>query len=321
MIIETNELTKKYETGTALNKLSLQVPQNAIFGFLGPNGAGKSTTMKILLGLIRPSSGTGSIFGYDIAQQSVQIRERVGYLAQDPRFYNHMTARETLRFVARFFEMDARTTEARINESLELVGLADKADRAIKGFSGGERQRLGIAQAQLNDPDLLILDEPAAALDPMGRRDVLQIIERLRERATIFYSTHILDDVQRVSDKVAILNRGELVAQAPIDDLLGGSGNHAYTVTFAGNPNGSQVMLQKQTWVQAVTAVSENGLHQWQVEVSDQQAAETQLLPILLHDSQLAIKSFGKRKQNLEEVFVGLVEGDSIDHNLKTRTT
>lgn len=308
-VIETNELTKKYEAGTALNKLSLQVPQNAIFGFLGPNGAGKSTMMKILLGLIQPSSGTGSIFGYDIAQQSVNIRERVGYLAQDPRFYSHMTARETLQFVMRFFEMDARTTEARINESLELVGLADKADRSTKGFSGGERQRLGIAQAQLNDPDLLILDEPAAALDPMGRRDVLHIIERLRERATIFYSTHILDDVQRVSDMVAILNRGELVAQAPIDDLLSGSGNYVYTVTFTGNPNGAQEMLQQQTWVRELTDQSQNGLHEWHIDVADEQAAETELLPILLHSDGIAVKSFGKSKQNLEEVFVGLVKG------------
>lgn len=307
MIIETNELTKAYPGATVLNKLSLQVPQNAIFGFLGPNGAGKSTTMKLLLGLIRPSTGTGTIFGHDIVRESVQIRQRVGYLAQDPRFYGHMTARETLRFVARFFEMEPRTTETRIAESLELVGLADKADRAIKGFSGGERQRLGIAQAQLNDPDLLILDEPAAALDPMGRRDVLQIISRLRERATIFYSTHILDDVQRVSDQVAILNRGELVAQAPIDELLG-NGRSVYTVTFAGDPNGADVILQAQKWVQAVTPVSENGVHEWQVDVSDEQAAETRLLPILLHDSNVAIKSFGKSQQDLEAVFVNLVQ-------------
>ncbi|NKQ37818.1 MAG: ABC transporter ATP-binding protein [Chloroflexi bacterium] len=315
MIIETDKLTKQYKTGIALNKLSLQVPRNATFGFLGPNGAGKSTAMKLLLGLIRPSSGSGAIFGHDIVQESVQIRERVGYLAQEPRFYSHMTARETLRFVARFFEMDARTSEKRIIESLELVGLANKADRAIKGFSGGERQRLGIAQAQLNDPDLLILDEPAAALDPMGRRDVLRIIKRLQERATIFYSTHILDDVQRVSDRVAILNNGTLVAQAPVAELLGSQGNHAYTVTFAGEANGAQAALQNQAWVREVAVTAKNGLTEWQVDVDDAQAAETQLLPILLHGggdsaSPIAVKSFGKRKQNLENVFVNLVEGE-----------
>lgn len=308
MIIKTHELTKAYPTATALDKLSLEVPQNAIFGFLGPNGAGKSTAMKLLLGLIHPSSGGGSIFGHDIVRDSVAIRQRVGYLAQEPRFYNHMTARETLRFVARFFEMDARSVEKRINDSLALVGLTDKADRSIKGFSGGERQRLGIAQAQLNDPDLLILDEPAAALDPMGRRDVLHIIERLQERATVFYSTHILDDVQRVSDRVAILNRGKLVASAPIGDLLNSNGNSAYTVTFAGEPNGAQAALRAQPWVIDLTTDSEDGLHQWIVAVEDDFSAETHLLPTLLNHSQVAIKSFGKRQHNLEEVFVNLVE-------------
>jgi ABC-2 type transport system ATP-binding protein len=149
----------------------------------------------------------------DSARESVSIRQRVGYLAQDPRYYDHMTARETLRFTARFFYSGSgRMVEERIQETLDLVGLADKADLPIKGFSGGERQKLGIAQAQVNYPDLIILDEPAASLDPMGRRDVLEVMERLRKHTTIFYSTHILDDVQRVSNTVVIMNHGRLVA-------------------------------------------------------------------------------------------------------------
>src|SRR5690606_3205513 len=135
-----------------------------------------------------------------------------------------MTARETMRFAARFFYSGPRDAiEERIEETLALVGLEDKADRPIAGYSGGERQRLGIAQAQVNYPDLLILDEPAAALDPMGRRDVLEVMSRLRKHTTIFYSTHILDDVQKVSDTVAILKQGQLVAQAPIEELLAGN--------------------------------------------------------------------------------------------------
>src|SRR5690606_9384722 len=193
-----------------------RVPKNSIFGCLGPNGAGKTTTIKLLLGLARPTGGSATIFGLDVVNDSTEIRKRVGYLAQDPRFYEGMTARETLRFTARFFYNGPKAAiEDRINNTLELVGLSDKADRSIKGFSGGERQRLGIAQAQINFPDLLILDEPAAALDPMGRHDVLEVMERLRKHTTIFYSTHILDDVQKVSDTVAILKHGQLVAQAP----------------------------------------------------------------------------------------------------------
>jgi ABC-2 type transport system ATP-binding protein len=219
--IETRGLSKSYNKKIrALKGLDLQVEQNSIFGFLGPNGAGKTTTIKVLLGLVRPTGGSASVLGYDIVRESVEVRARVGYLPQAPRFYEHMTARETLRFSARFFyDGQKSAVERRIEETLELVGLTDKADRPIKGFSGGELQRLGIGQAQVNAPSVLILDEPAASLDPLGRRDVLKVMERLRQYSTIFYSTHILDDVQRVSDTVAILNQGELVVKAPTQEL------------------------------------------------------------------------------------------------------
>ena len=207
-----------------------------------------------------------------------------------------------------FFEIEPSKIEKRIDESLELVGLSHKADRSIKGFSGGERQRLGIAQAQLNEPDLLILDEPAAALDPMGRRDVLHIIEQLRERSTIFYSTHILDDVERVSDMVAIVSRGELVAQAPIAELLRGNGRSAYTIEFIGQPNGAKGTLEAQAWVRKIITSTDNGVQRWEVSVSNEAAAERQILPILLHGEGVSVKSFGKSHQNLEDVFVSLVE-------------
>lgn len=174
----------------------------------------------------------------------------MGYLAQHPRFYEDMTAREILRFTAHFFYMGPQSKiEARIDEMLELVDLGDKADRRIKGNSGGERQRLGIAQAQINDPDLLIQDEPAAALDPMGRLAVLQIMERLRQRTTIFYSTHILDDVQRVSDRVVILNQGRLISQGPIEELLVGDEGSVYTLQTIGDPAKAQARLSNQPWV------------------------------------------------------------------------
>jgi ABC-2 type transport system ATP-binding protein len=311
-VIHTQGLSKTFKGGIqALDGLDLKVPKNSIFGFLGPNGAGKSTTIKLLLGLIQPSAGQAMVFGHDIQRESVHIRRTVGYLAQDPRYYEELTARETLRFTARFFYKGPKhLLEARVAEMLEMVELQDKADRPIKGFSGGERQRLGIAQAQVNYPDLLILDEPAASLDPQGRHDVLTVMEKLRKYTTIFYSTHILDDVQRVSDTVAILNHGRLIAEAPIQELLAGkSGSSIYAVTFTGDAANAQARLSAQPWVQQINLVPVDGLNSWQVSVSDPQAAEDRLLRILLEDQGVSVKSFGRKTYNLEEVFLSLVEG------------
>jgi len=311
-VINTRSLSKAYNGVQALKSLDLKVPKNSVFGFLGPNGAGKTTAIKLLLGLIRPTSGSGSIFGQDIVKDSVDIRKRIGYLAQDPRFYGHMTARETLRFKARFYYRGpAPEIEKRITETLELVGLSDKADRPIKGFSGGERQRLGIAQAQINYPDLLILDEPAAALDPMGRRDVLEVMERLQKYATIFYSTHILDDVQRVSDSVAILNHGELVAQAPIQDLLAGSRGTIYSLDIEGEAGQARARIADQAWVSGIDVTSSHGQTTWQVSVTDDEAAKAQLLRLVLADEQLTVTRFGHKTYELEEIFVNIVEGDN----------
>ncbi len=309
LVIETKGLSKTYKEVMALNGLNLRVQEHSIFGFLGPNGAGKTTTIKLLLGLAQPTAGKGTVFGHDVVRDSMAIRNRVGYLAQDPRYYEHLSARETLRFVAHFFfSGPVDMLEARITETLELVGLADKADRPIKGFSGGERQRLGIAQAQINYPDLLILDEPAASLDPQGRRDVLEVMERLRKYTTIFYSTHILSDVQRVSDTVAILNHGQLVAEAPIEDLLtGGSGGIIYTVKLHGDPCNVQPLVASQSWAAAIKTTAGNGLTTWEVTVTDDSAAEDQLLRLVLSDPGVRVAEFGRHKHELEEVFLDIV--------------
>jgi ABC-2 type transport system ATP-binding protein len=313
-VISTRGLSKIYGDVQALKSLDLQVPRHSIFGFLGPNGSGKTTTIKLLLGLVRPTVGKGSIFGLDIVQNSVEIRQRIGFLAQDPRFYDFMTARETLRFKAGFFYRGPEAEiESRIAETLELVGLADKADRSIKGFSGGERQRLGIAQAQINHPDLLILDEPAAALDPMGRYDVLEVMERLQKHTTIFYSTHILDDVQRVSDAVAILDRGELVAQAPIEELLSGGDGTVYSLTLIGDATQAQARIAGQPWVSNINVLSANGETTWQVAVTDEAAAEDQLLRLVLFDEELTVTNFGRKRYELEEIFLNTVEGSRLD--------
>jgi len=315
-VIETQGLSKSYNGVDALKSLNLQVPKNSIFGFLGPNGSGKSTTIKLLLGLIHPTGGSGTVFGYDTVRKSPEIRTRVGYLAQDQRFYGHMTARETLRFAAGFFYTGPKVEiENRIDETLELVDLTGKADRHVQGFSGGERQRLGIAQAQINYPDLLIMDEPAASLDPQGRYDVLMVMERLRKYSTIFFSTHILDDVQKVSDTVAILNHGELVALAPIEELLAGSGNVVYSIVTKGNDDWAQARLSDLSWVTDVNRSGVNGWTRWQVIVDDEEAAEAELLRSVLSDSEIMVSEFGRKKFELEEIFLNIVKESNHDNN------
>jgi ABC-2 type transport system ATP-binding protein len=313
-VIETHGLTKTYKGVEALKPLDLQVQKNSICGFLGPNGAGKTTTIKLLLGLARPTGGSALVFGKDIKKENDLIRRKVGYLSQDPRYYDYMTARQTLRFTARFFyDGPHAEIEARIAETLELVGLADKADRPIKGFSGGERQRLGIAQAQINYPDLLILDEPAASLDPIGRKDVLDVMEKLRKHTTIFYSTHILDDVQRVSDTVIILNKGVLVAQGPIEELLAGGQGSTFTLTIKGDSASVENRLQSQPWVTGIETISKNGKVSWKIRVSDPEIAENQLVHLAQAGGGVTICEFGRKAQNLEEVFMNIVEEDNHD--------
>ncbi len=311
LVIETDNLSKAYKDVQALTGLNLAVQQHSIFGFLGPNGAGKSTTIKMLLGLAQPTSGSARIFGYDIQRESISIRKRVGYLAQDPRYYEHMTARETLRFTAHFFYSGpAAEIEKRIDETIMLVGLEDKADRPIKGFSGGERQRLGIAQAQVNYPDLLILDEPAAALDPQGRHDVLEVMERLRKHTTIFYSTHILSDVQRVSDTVAILDHGKLICQAPIEELLNSNSKPVFTLGVRGDTENARLRVSSLPWVVNIQDKPVNNHFSWEVVVSDEGMAEAQLLPQVLLGGEVTVLEFGRKKVDLEDIFLTLTEGD-----------
>ncbi len=313
-VINTQALSKEFGDVTALQEVNLRVPPNSIFGFLGPNGAGKTTLMKILLGLSKPSSGSGEIFGLDIQAESVSIKERIGYLPQHPRFIENMTAYENLEFTAGFYYSGPqKLIRDRCQEMLELVGLADKAQRPIKNFSGGEKQRLGIALAQVNYPDLLILDEPASALDPLGRQSVLEIMERLQKHTTIFYSTHILDDVQQVSDYVAILNQGELVASGPIEQLLKGQETAVYTLGVKGRNSKLDQRLSTIPWITGVTCQHQNGISCWQVEVSDEEMADRDLLRRVLEGPDLQVIEFKRKKYELEEVFLQIVKGDNHD--------
>ncbi|MFX0004426.1 MAG: ABC transporter ATP-binding protein [Candidatus Hodarchaeota archaeon] len=311
IIIDTYDLCKNYDGVEALKNLNLKVRKNSIYGFLGPNGAGKTTTIKLLLGLIKPTSGIASVLNYDVIRENMKIRARTGYLPQEPRFYEYMTAREVLRFTARFFFYGPKVEiEKRVSEMLELVGIEKKADRPIKGFSGGEKQRLGIAQAMINYPELLILDEPTASLDPLGRHMILELMEKLREFSTIFYSTHILDDVQRVSDTVGILNHGTLVAKGNIEKLLSGSEGTIYLVTLKGDTESAYNNVSNQPWVSNIDVQKKNNNIKWQIKVTDDDLAEEKLLRLILEDENVKVIDYRLKQYELEEIFLQVLEED-----------
>lgn len=311
LAIQTRELTKVYGRKAVVNSIDLAVPQHSIFGFLGQNGAGKSTAMKMMIGAIRPTKGEGFVCGHAIERDSFAVRQRVGYLAQDIRFYPDLTARETLQFCANFYPPQPGNLKKRIGEVLELVGLSDKADRTIGGFSGGERQRLGIAQACIHKPDLVILDEPVSALDPMGRYDVLQIMQTLRQSTTIFFSTHILADVQKICDHVAIIDGGVLVAQGTTESVMSAGKGIVYTMITKGNADAVQRSLRQQSGITSISTRTERGYLHWEIGVKDGAWAEIYLLRLLLQDPQVQVSQFGRKTYQLEDIFVNLVAGES----------
>lgn len=210
---------KKRQRLHALTDLNLAVAPGEVFGFLGPNGAGKSTTIKILLGLIKPDSGSAELFGHSVA--SSEARQKVGYLPENPSFYEFLTAREYLHFVGGSFGMDQGILRSESDRVLELLQLTEAADRPLRTYSKGMVQRLGLAQALVHDPDLYIFDEPMSGLDPMGRALVKQIIRDLKESGkTVFFSSHITADIESVCDRVGIIVKGRLRNESSVSDLL-----------------------------------------------------------------------------------------------------
>src|SRR5881394_1856737 len=225
VVIETRSLTKIYrdfwgrQKVRALSALDLQIRRGEIFGLLGPNGSGKSTTIKLLLGLLFPTSGQALVFGKDATE--VTKNERVGYLPEESYLYKFLNAEETLDFYGRLFDMPASVRQQRSNELIEMVGLNWARRRQLREYSKGMTRRIGLAQALINDPELILLDEPTSGLDPIGTREMKDLILRLRsEGKTILMSSHLLDDVQDVCDRIAILHQGELKELGRVDALL-----------------------------------------------------------------------------------------------------
>jgi len=222
--ISVRGLTKVYggrlkDSVPAVDNISFTVAEGEVFGFIGPNGAGKTTTIKILLGLLFPTSGEAEVLGRPAGD--IETKRRISYLPESPYFYEHMTGAEVIDFYCRLFRMDAAARKQKTQELLERVGLAEDGNRTLRQYSKGMLQRIGIAQALINDPDLLFLDEPTSGLDPMAHKDITELIASLgKQGKTVFLSSHQLGDVETVCDRVAIINRGRIVKIGTLDDLL-----------------------------------------------------------------------------------------------------
>ena len=310
--ISMERLTKHYKGVEALTDLSLEVPAGTVFGFLGPNGAGKTTALKVLAGLARATAGSATVAGERVSAAG-NHRRHLGYLAQDPRFYAWMTGRETLRYVARFRGIGT-DRERHIGDLLERVGIADAADRRTSTYSGGMRQRLGVAQALVGRPAVILLDEPVSALDPIGRKDVLDLMRELKGETTVFYSTHILDDVERVSDHVAILDHGRLVKAAPTHVLLGSFTRNTLRVVLGGASVATEAGLRAIPGVVTVMVASRTGAETaFDVTTANGASADVQrAITRFAVDAGLTLIGNSEETLDLETVFLRLIDQKEV---------
>ena len=305
-VINIENLTKDYEVGfwrkkkvRALDDLSLTVERAEIFGFLGANGAGKTTTIKLLMRLMFPTSGAARILGADISD--VKMHNRIGYCPENPYFYDYLTARELLNYFAELFGIGSAERKTRVADLLRRVGLDEKSwDKQLRKFSKGMLQRVGLAQALINQPEIVFLDEPMSGLDPVGRREIRELIADLRSNGTtVFMSTHILSDIEALCDRVAILRGGKLAAVGRLDELLSQSGEEQVfevnLTNVSANAIQSELVNLSNITVSAVT----NGAR---VQIRDEKQVDKILQAARAHNGKLV--SVQPVRQSLEELFV-----------------
>ncbi len=300
--IEIDSLTKDYETGfwrkrktRALDGLSLTVESGQIFGFLGANGAGKTTTLKLLMGLIYPTAGTARILDRDIAD--VAMHARIGYLPENPYFYDYLTAREFLNYCGELFGLDRGTRERRTTELLTRVNLETKSwDRQLRKFSKGMLQRVGLAQALVNDPEIVFLDEPMSGLDPVGRREVRDLIASLRTQGkTVFMCSHILSDIEVLCDSVAILKQGRVAQAGSLEELRAGEAGTVEIIATGADA----AALRKQLGNEATITTTASGLR---IEVTDERGVDAVISALRQAHGKLV--SVQPVRQSLEELFL-----------------
>lgn len=302
--IRIDALSKSFDSVRALDGLSLTVEAGTIFGFLGPNGAGKTTTLRILTGLAHSDGGSAWVDGLEVGH-SHEIPGRIGYLPEDPAFYSWMTGSEVLEMVADIHKISGSERRQRVAEMLKLVGLSEAGKRRVGGYSRGMRQRLGLAQALIHQPRVLLLDEPVSALDPAGRKDVLGLIDGLRGACTVFMSTHILADVERICDTVAIIDQGRLVVSAQRDLLIS-----RYAIPALALETNNSIQLQafaeemrQMAWARDVEVNAQRLV----VTVNDLEIAQRELLSRAVAAG-MVITQYEQVKPSLEDVFLRIVE-------------
>lgn len=305
-IVTTDELTKVFKVGfwgrsvTVLEGLNLDVRRGEVFGFLGPNGAGKTTTIKILMGLIYPTGGSATLFGRPI--NDPDAKAKVGFLPESPYFYDYLTAAEFLRFYGHLFGLNGPLLEHRVMELLDLVRMSHARDLQLRKFSKGMLQRVGIAQALINDPELVVLDEPMSGLDPVGRKEIRDLILKLKESGkTVFFSSHILHDAELLCDRVAIILKGRMVACGHVNDLVGQSATQSVELIVEGlSAEGMEhlrSLTEKLLTQGAQTLVVLKNQHQVKPALDIVRAAKGDLVSLTPHRS------------SLEELFIREVKG------------
>ncbi|MBC1933593.1 ABC transporter ATP-binding protein [Listeria seeligeri] len=288
-------LKKKYNGKIVIKGINLTINNKECVALIGPNGAGKTTIINMIVQILTPDEGQITLNGQD----AKLVREKIGFLPQYPEFYGWMTAVECLRFMGKLSNMEKKDIETRIQEVLLLVGLADKSKKKISTYSGGMRQRLGIAQAILHRPELLILDEPVSALDPIGRREIIQLLENLKKEITILFSTHILKDAEEICDRIAIIKEGELVTDKTITQLLQEESSSIFDVEFIGDSDAWQQILIQNEFIEKIEKIGTV----YQVYSTDRKACSEAILKTLLQINGELIR-VENRHQNLEEIFM-----------------
>lgn len=303
--VMAKNLIKDYKGLKAVNGLNLSVPEGSIYGFLGPNGSGKTTTLKMLTGMTQPTGGKIEIFGKEVSFGSNANRDDIGFLPDVPGFYDWMTAREFLTFCGSLFDIKKEILIERVKNLLETVGFTSSADKKVGGFSRGMKQRLGIAQALINEPKIILLDEPVSALDPVGRKEVMDIIAGLAGKVTVFFSTHILADIERVCDRVVIIKNGKAVLEDSLENIK--SNIKVRDIEIEAENISLDLLIKKLADHDWIVNISRN-TKKLIVSVKDLDKARFDINSIVFNNK-ILIKRLNVIEPSLEDIYIKAVNG------------